>query len=79
MAKKITVNDKLINKINSEISKKFSLNDLGEFEQYYKGELFTSPPEFWSELEIAICDYNGRISILVQNAVEEILRNGNSR
>jgi hypothetical protein len=77
--KRLTVNQKLIDKINSIIGDVLSLSNLEELESYDRGKLFVSPPEEWSELEKVLCDYTSRVSIEIQNQIAELLKKGNSR
>ena len=79
MAKKITVNKKLLDKINFAVATKMGLSDLKEFEEYHGCKLFNEPPEGWSEFENVICEYTQRVEMEIREAIEDILINGNAR
>ena len=77
--KKITVNEKLLDKISFVLSMKLSLTDMVEFEEYQHHKLFDEPPEGWSELENAICEYTQRVQTEIMDGIKDVLVNGNAR
>ena len=79
MAKKITVNDKLLSKIRLILSMKLSLNDLEEFEEWDGNKLFVDSPESWREIENAICEYTNRMQMEIMDDVKKLLLEGNAR
>ncbi len=77
--KKITVNDKLLSKIDMVLIMKLSLTDMVEFEEYNRGKLFDEPPEGWDKLEDAICEYTQRVQSEIMEGIKDLLINGNAR
>ena len=61
---------KTVKEINSKLSYVLSLDNVDEFKNY--GTLFEDNPEYWSDLEKALCDYQYRmqreILIMLSNA-----------
>ncbi len=75
--KKITINEKLLEKIKDILSGTLCLSNLEEFNEDYK--LFEDRPEHWTELETQLCDYTVRIQGEIFSGIRDLLINGNAR
>ena len=73
LKKRLTAKEKLLGDISLIVANKLSLTSLDEFEDYNHTTLFTSAPDTWCELEIAICDYTMRIQKEILNEIEKII------
>lgn len=79
MNKKITVNNKLLDKIDLILSMNLRISDVQEFEEYEGRKLCEERPEHWGDLENAICDYTQRMQSDIFKDIKDLLINGNSR
>lgn len=79
MAKKITVNEKLLSKISFILTMKLGLNDLREFEEWDGNKLFEDSPEYWREIENVIHEYTQRVQTEIMTDIKNVLIDGNAR
>ena len=81
MAKKITVNDKLIGKIEAIISDRLCLSKVDEFQddRVGKQKLFEERPEYWTHEENTIYEYTERVRSEIIADLKGLLENGNAR
>jgi len=73
MAKRLTINKKIIGNISSILSHRLSLNDLKEFEEMDGNKLFEERPEHWREIENVLCEYTTRLHIEIMGDLKKLL------
>jgi hypothetical protein len=66
------ISNKAFKELVRLISNVISLNNVEEFED--TGKLFDCSPEWWSDKEKRICDYQGRITIEMLVGIKKIFR-----
>lgn len=74
MTRRITVNKKLIKAINQILEEESSISNCPEFLYYSRqDELFTEPPENWTELENAIYEHTERVKARISQKLNALL------
>jgi len=81
MSRRITINEKILKKIEFIISDELGLDKINKSKIFFElqSELFVNPPEMWTETERALEEYTSMVSINIFEKIKELLTIKNNK